>query len=263
MVFLHGPLLRASLAALTVVTAASALVQAQGRGQARNPGETDQITQELPQGTEESPLMVQVQPARKADAESVEERRKRDRETSDGTWTRGLAIATVLLGLFQLGAIALQVYIAKRQNSIIESQSLIMKGQRDASEQQSGYMKEGLAETRRANEAAREAVVLAHRPRIVLRNVDVPDVEGGGRAGGRIWATNVGFAVAKVIKFDAQWHIGEQLPTRNPYARAAPTKTYIKTIYSGNSRSFKLPDIPVVEDLAAHRAIFEAPDVFV
>jgi hypothetical protein len=76
----------------------------------------------------------------KTDAETAEEQRKEQQEASDRRWTRGLAIATSLIGLLQLIAITFQAGIAygqnqitRRQNAIMEAQSAILDGQREAS----------------------------------------------------------------------------------------------------------------------------------
>jgi hypothetical protein len=88
-------------------------------------------------GTDASPLVVRVQPAPMTEAEAAVEQRQRDQQASDRNWTQGLAIVTAILGLLQLAAISFQVYIARRQNQIIERQNSIMKGQRSAADAQS------------------------------------------------------------------------------------------------------------------------------
>lgn len=125
------------------------------------------------------------------------------------------------------------------------------------------------AASERAATATAEAVqmnraefIATHRPRIVLRNVDLPDIERGGYPGGTIWATNVGDTVAHVIKFEAQWFTGEHLPMRNPFARTEPTQTLIKEIAPGVSQPFDLPEIADREDQASatHAAIHQEPE---
>src|SRR5687768_11719335 len=85
-----------------------------------------------PRGTSTSPLIVQIQPTPKTNAETAEEQRQEGQQASDRNWTRGLAIVTAVVGFLQLVAIGFQVGIARRQNQIIEKQNTIMTGQREA-----------------------------------------------------------------------------------------------------------------------------------
>jgi hypothetical protein len=134
--------------------ASSALAQSQPRQPEPSADGTQQPTAADPRGTDASPLIVKVQPAPKTDAEAAEEQRQKDQGVSDRNWTRGLAIVTAALGLLQLIAIGFQVGIARKQNRIIERQNTIMDAQRLAAETQSGYMSDGLIETRKAADAA-------------------------------------------------------------------------------------------------------------
>jgi hypothetical protein len=148
--------------------------------------------------------------------------------------------------------------------------------QRDVAETQASHMEASLIETQRAAKAAQDnataakesadaamaSIILTHRPRVILRNIDVPDIEKAScdGTGGEIWATNIGNTTAHVIKFDAVWFIGDKLPIRNPYARSAPTQAIVKPLPAGTSDKFVLPDLPVKE-LVTHRAIHDDPDI--
>jgi hypothetical protein len=125
-----------------------------------------------PRGTRTSPLIVQVQPAPKTDTETTEERRQRQQQAWEQRWTRGLAVITAVVGLVQVIAIGFQVRIAHRQNKIIERQNEIMAGQREAADAQSGYMRDGLAETRASiSEATRSAAAMERIAESLATNV--------------------------------------------------------------------------------------------
>ena len=121
----------------------------------------NQPTATDPRGTNESPLVVKVQPTPKTDEETAKEKAQEDDEASAKRWTKGLGVATGILGLLQLVAIGFQVSIAHTQNTIIKKQNLIMTGQRDAANTQSGYMRDGLIETRVAAQAAQDSAEAA------------------------------------------------------------------------------------------------------
>jgi hypothetical protein len=57
----------------------------------------------------------------------------------------------------QAGIIAYQLRISSQQNAFIRTQNTIMEVQRTAANLQSTYMEQGLAETKRTAEAARDA----------------------------------------------------------------------------------------------------------
>jgi len=129
----------------------------------RNASRAEQPATPDPRGTDASPVVVKIQPTPKTDEETAKEKAQIDQQESTQRWTKGLGIATGILGLLQLIAIGFQVGIARRQNQIIEKQNAIMTGQRDAADTQSDYMRDGLAETRKAADAAREAADTASK----------------------------------------------------------------------------------------------------
>jgi hypothetical protein len=59
--------------------------------------------------------------------------------------------------------VAAQVWLLLRQNQIISGQNAIMTGQREAADAQSGYMRDGLSETRKSSNAARRAANAARK----------------------------------------------------------------------------------------------------
>lgn len=147
---------------LILALGACALAQSQPSAQPPNAGLTNQLTSPDSRGTNESPLVVEIQSAANTDAEVAQEQRLEQAQVSDRQWTRGLAIVTTLVGLLQLAAISFQVRIAGRQNQIIEKQNAIMTGQREAADTQSDYMRDGLEETRKTADAARLSAIAAH-----------------------------------------------------------------------------------------------------
>jgi hypothetical protein len=161
-----------------------------------------------PRGTSQSPLVVTVQQTPKTDAETAEEQRKEDQDVSDRNWTRGLAIVTSLLGLLQLTAIGFQVRIARKQNQIIESQSTIMAGQRDAADAQSQHMREGLTHsataanaTVAAGKTARNQMYLQLRARLGLRTVEVKHFAEGSKPFVKLVFQNFGGKGAMLLEY--------------------------------------------------------------
>ena len=139
------------------------MAQSQTPQPKRNTSRAQQPAAPDPRGTDAAPLIVKVQPTPKTDEEAAKEQAQVEQQESTQRWTRGLGITTGVLGLLQLIAIGFQVSIARRQNQIIERQNTIMTGQREAADTQSGYMRNGLAETRKAAEAARDGADTANK----------------------------------------------------------------------------------------------------
>lgn len=121
----------------------------------RQPEEVQRQPSANPRGTDESPVVVKIQPTLKTHAEADDEKRKEDAEAAAHWWTVALGIATGILGVLQLGAIGFQVRLAFRQNKIIEQQSAIMAGQRQAADKQSEHMRDGLEISRLSVETTR------------------------------------------------------------------------------------------------------------
>ncbi len=168
-----------------------------------------------PRGTDKAPLVVHVQPTPKTDAETAKEKAKEDRETSAYRWTIGLGFLTGIVGLLQLVAIGIQAKIASRQNTIITNQNAIMTGQRDAADEQSGYMRLTLDETRDANITAREALYLLEGASLQLQEATFDAPENTNNAPEHIrlkWARvnlkwrNYGRSIAKDVLID--FHLG-------------------------------------------------------
>jgi hypothetical protein len=126
-------------------------------------GATQQQSAGDRRGTNQSPFIVKIQPTPKTDEEATKEQAKEQDAASANRWTKGLGIATGILGLLQLIVIGFQARIAKRQNEIIEKQNTIMDGQRTAAVEQSAYMSDGLIETKKAADAAAKSVEHAER----------------------------------------------------------------------------------------------------
>lgn len=122
-----------------------------------NPGRTQAQAANDPRGTSQAPLVVQVHPTPKTDEEAANEQSQEDREAATYRWTVAAVISTGVLGLLQLIAIGFQVRIASKQNRIIKRQSAIMRGQRKAADTQSGYMRDGLTESKNAANIAKES----------------------------------------------------------------------------------------------------------
>ena len=116
-----------------------------GKGQRPQPSQQSQTTQQQPtadpRGTEQSPVVVKVQPTPKTDEEAAKEKAKEQTESSAKQWTLGLAIGTGMVGLLQSLMIFVQARIAANQNRIMEAQSRIMTGQRDAAADQGQTLK--------------------------------------------------------------------------------------------------------------------------
>jgi hypothetical protein len=170
-----------------------------------------------------------------------------------------IAFLTIVLA----GAAVAQWLDVRRQANAMESQLDVMRGQVALAQRSVDVANTNAQAALDTATATKQSIILTHRPKIMLRNVDVPHIEHGGYGDGTLWATNVGDTVAHVFKFDAMWFVGEHLPMRNPYARAEPTKTNIKNIQPGSSQHFDLPAIvfPQDDQLTWHRAIHQEPRI--
>jgi hypothetical protein len=94
-------------------------------------------------------------------------------------------------------------------------------------------------------DATRAAVVLAHRPKLVVRNVVVPSLSdgnyrGSGTLGGTLWVTNTGGTVATDIRFRMVWLIDTELPMKNPIL-SQKTLPKVKLLNAGRSTAIRLP----------------------
>lgn len=184
-----------------------------------------------PRGTNESPLIVKVQPTPKTDEETAKEKAKEQDDASAKLWTQALAWFTAGLALAQLFAIGFQVRIASQQNAIIKTQNKIMAAQRDAANTQSGYMLTGLEHAKTAANAAKDgadaakdaadtaalALRMTHRPRLIVQLI-VPDgfINADRILDSELMVTNVGvFDVALNFEF-SDWFILKDLPIVNP-----------------------------------------------
>jgi hypothetical protein len=119
-----------------------------------------------PRGTNESPLIIKVQPTPKTDAEAAREQQKEDDEASSKRWTIGLAVVTAVVGVLQLFLLGKQAKIASKQNEIGDNQTTILRGQAasmsssddvakrqlDIAEEQAAIAREQSAISKRQNE---------------------------------------------------------------------------------------------------------------
>jgi hypothetical protein len=136
----------------------------------------------------------------------------------------------VFAGLAALGAIG--AYFANRRSAnAAEIQVGILKRQvedsRHDADEQRRIALEALAETRKSADAAKlsaeaatDAILLAHPPRILVRTVVMPTFRPGfisdHLVGGYVRAGNVGSGTATVMFTHALWLVCEQLPMDNP-----------------------------------------------
>lgn len=90
-----------------------------------------------------------------------------------------------------------------------------MDGQRIAAEVQSGHMLEGLASSKLSAEAARDAVLLTHRPRVTVRAVSA-EFPLNSIHGGYVRIVNVGTSTATLKGLSERWLVVERLPMSNP-----------------------------------------------
>ncbi len=119
------------------------------------------------------------------------------------------------VGAGQIWMIRKQANIAEQQNAIIFTQNSIMDGQRKAAEIQSTYMLQGLDAAKTSAEAARDAVLLAHRPRLTVRAVSAT-FAGNQVHSGCARMVNFGTSVATLKGLSSRWLIAERLPMSNP-----------------------------------------------
>jgi hypothetical protein len=194
-----------------------------------------------------------VLPVPKSQEESAQEQADRESEASTKRWTIWMTGLTVIVGAGQILMILRQANIAKRQNEIIERQNTIMTGQREAADTQSTYMRDGLELTKQAAEAAQESadvarnsVLMTHRPKIIVREIIMPEatelflvgIDGAAKTMERVIAdavrrheryvpaiaildgsfrlTNKGSSAAILRLVERTIYLAESLPPENP-----------------------------------------------
>ncbi|MEP7307320.1 MAG: hypothetical protein ABJA98_17565 [Acidobacteriota bacterium] len=178
-------------------------------------------------GTEQSPVIVKIQPTPQTDEEAAKEKNKERRQSTSERWTFVLAVATVCVGFMQVLMIGVQSWIADRQNKIMKTQSTIMTDQKAAASEQAGYMRDGLAATKIAADAAKAgadtattALNIANRPRLVIRQVVTDGFSESGNirsqlTNGYISVTNIGVFDATLEWFYTNWLFVQKLPMEN------------------------------------------------
>ena len=149
----------ASVVTLIALLDSCALAQSQKQPIRQPEGAQGQPAGDL-RGTTQARLIVQVQPTPKSDEDAAQIAERQER-AEDRRFTRRLGWFTLLIGVLQAGIIAYQLRISSQQNAIIRTQDTIMEGQRTAANLQFTYMEQGLAETKRTAEAARDAAAAA------------------------------------------------------------------------------------------------------
>lgn len=125
---------------------------------------------------------------------------------------------------------------------------------------QANLTKEGLAETRAATHLTRESLILAHRPKLIVRNVAMDREEAIFKwqtvpAGtkpvplpvqltGTLRVVNVGNSVAHVTAWQCQVLIAAQLPTRSPLPVLTSSLPTPVTLASGVYGTMTFPTSP-------------------
>ena len=108
----------------------------------------------------------------------------------------------------------------------------------------------------RSATAATKALLLTHRPKLVVRNVVIP-IPGVNAnltlEGGTLWVSNVGDTTANVLKVHAQWVIANDLPMENPANAAEVPDGPIQRLDPGEVLKVTLPTLKV-KDLNEYRA---------
>ncbi len=106
---------------------------------------------------------------------------------------------------------------------------------------------------READQALRvsqQTLVLTHRPRIIIRNIDVNGLEMYRNSiefavpstlEGRLMVTNSGFTEATIIRFHAEWLVTDKLPIANPVFDK-PAKEMALVVQPGGSHRLDLPE---------------------
>jgi hypothetical protein len=220
-----------------------------------------------PRGTNESPLIVKVQPTPKTNEEAANEQAEEQSETASKRLTERLAILTGIVGLLQLIGLGAQVLIARRQNKIIDGQTAILKEQETS-------MKDGLriardsadASTKAAEAAqasvniANESLLLTHRSTLAIRHIVTEGLNEYGVVGetlsGHAWITNIGPMPITLLRFYAEWLFTTHLPTENPVLRKIEGGVSPRTIGGAGMEKVPLPirNISVQEHSALNNA---------
>ena len=205
-----------TLSALLASCAFASQPSKKGSDPDRQAREADKQSAADQRGTEQSPIVVKIQPAAKTNAEAAEEQREKDEQSSDRRLNRGLAIATAVILFFQLIAIGFQARIASKQNKIMETQSTIMSGQLIAT-------KQAAEAAITSSKAATDAIYLTHRAKVEVRAVmlRIVEIDNHGWAvphpwTGHILASNSGTMDATMFSFFVQVLVAPKLPMVNP-----------------------------------------------
>jgi hypothetical protein len=98
------------------------------------------------------------------------------------------------------------------------------------------YLRRAFQETRRASDLTRQSLVLAQRPKVIVRNVSVSTKDGERISPSQVpqgfdrvqfYVSNVGGVVARTTRWHGEVFIGERLPMDSPYEGKAGTEANI------------------------------------
>lgn len=121
-------------------------------------------------------------------------------------------------------------------------------------------MRDGLTETTKAADAAKESatiaartLVMANRPKLVVRPIEIDGFSGRRilerLRNGRTWVTNTGVLPVTLQKFWAEWLFEETLPLANPAHGAVEGHLAPMEIPAGQFVKMELPDYDVPTDV--------------
>jgi hypothetical protein len=162
--------------------------------------QTNQPTAPDPRGTSSSPLVIELKPTPKTHEEATADERQKQDEVADRRLNRRLAVTTTVVGVVQLFAIGFQVWIARRQNAIIDAQSKLMQN-------------ELVIATKAANAAERSADLAANtlevsqRARLGIKKLKVTFYEDG-RSHAAVFLKNTASTPATIVESNFQTATG-------------------------------------------------------
>jgi lipoprotein signal peptidase len=168
-------LIAASVLVATIAAGAVAQSSRQSPQQNSSPGNGQQVAAPDKRGTEESPLSVKLINTGKSDKESADEGARIESDEKTQSWTIGLTIAAVLVGLLQLAAFIIQAYYMR--GTVAE-------------------MRGANATARAANETAEQALLSSDRPWVGVEqfewHTDAPSESRKQLSKIEVWIKNSG-----------------------------------------------------------------------
>ena len=175
--------------------------------------------------------------------------KQRQENTSSDWWLRWSTIATAIATLAIAG---LGIF-----------QGWAMHKQRLAMDAQAAYMRDGLAETKKAADAsvasaetARRTFVDSHQPKLAVRFMFLNGSREQGRdiiMEGRLFVHNVGLSVAILTSQYTEIFIGNHLPAINPYEGKIGEQLIDVTLEPGRSTVITFPTVKPEGSLQHHR----------